>query len=168
MRGFTLVEVLVVAIIIAVLASVGITAAFNARKSATESTITAIVSEVNQAMQRASLLPEDEEIPFPSGMSASNACTAIQTAIERLALSTITTTNGIVTVTPTTVENAGTNATPVFTYESARKMYELMGRHFQTTGASKTGDNRVKYDLVCTSDGTWGGTQFRLKNATSE
>lgn len=165
-KGFTLVEVLVVAIIIAILASVAVTAAFNARKTATESTLSSIVTEVNKAMQQASLAAEDEVIPVPDGWSSS-AGTAMMEAIARLGFVTISGSNGAYTATIATPASAGANARAKFTAESARKMYELIDRHFNADGTSKSGDQAVKFTLNVNGGATWGERQFYLAPNTS-
>ena len=171
-KGFTLVEVLIVAIIISILASVAVSTAFNARKGAAEATLSAIVTDVNKAMQRAALLLSDEAIPFT--ISSGSACTAIKEAIAGLAF--CNTSNLGSADTPYTIsiakpDGSGDNAVPIFTADSAKKMIDTLNQYFNEDGTPYTGtDREVKYELELNDSqgyGSWGKYQFYLNTATS-
>lgn len=171
-KGFTLVEVLIVAIIISILASVALSTAFNARKGAAEATLSAIVTDVNKAMQRAALLSSDEAIPCT--ITSGSACTAIKEAIAGLAF--CNTSNLGSADTPYTIsiakpDGSGDNAVPIFTADSAKKMIDTLNQYFNEDGTPYTGtDREVKYELELNDSqgyGSWGKYQFYLNTATS-
>lgn len=172
-RGFTLVEVLIVAIIISILASVAVSTAFNARKGAAEATISAIVTDVNKAMQRAALLPSDESIPCT--ISSTSACTAIKEAIAGLAFcstSELGDADTPYTITIAKPSDSGDNAVPIFTADSAKKMIDTLNQYFQSDGTPYTGtDREIKYELEMNDSqgyGSWGKYQFYLNNTSTD